>query len=178
MDFRKTNKTIYRYICNNCGNEFEKDYQCEPYRCRVCSELHTFRIEIVEKELIEQLCPICNSFFETSSFLNENIQDEHARWLANMVTHYRHNHISSWNRSWGRNGNQYRSGWGNQLDYDELKIDVNERAKRQILRKCKKYMIENGFKVDHIKMLNHTDDKTFNLYKTILGWNEHEKLIA
>lgn len=152
----------------NCGNEFVKDFDCDPHRCRVCHEYDSFEIDMEEVMIIEQLCPICNSYFETSHFLNEAIEGEHTRWLANMVTHYRHNHITSWNNMWGRNGNYYRNRWCDNISYDELKIDFNERAKRQILRKCKSYLIENKFTTDHVKQLEHSDIKTIHLYEKIL----------
>jgi len=84
-----------------------------------------------------------------------------------MVTHYRHNHLISWNKMWGKNGHNYRKGWYFS-EYAEKKTDVNERAKRQILRKCKDYMIANGFTADHVKQLTETDEKTIELYQKIL----------
>ena len=83
-------------------------------------------------------CPICNRWFEGSSYLFEEFKDdEKAIWLSNMVTHYRHTHITSWNKCWGYGGRFYRSGWFG--DYDTEKQKVNERAKRQIIRKAKDF---------------------------------------
>lgn len=178
MNFKKTNKVIYNYSCRNCGNEFEKDHECDPYICQECHQYGTFDLEIMTIEIIDQFCPICNSYFETSDFLNQEIKDEHVRWLANMVTHYRHNHISSWNHMWGNNGQNYRNGWFDHYNYDKLKIDYNERAKRQILRKCKKYMIDSGFTVEHVIQLSHTDNKTIELYEKLLGTVQRLKLAS
>lgn len=55
------------------------------------------------------------------------------------------------------------------INYEEMKSQVNERAKRQILRKCKKYMISNGFSVDDVKELDGTTQETINLYIKILN---------
>jgi hypothetical protein len=85
-----------------------------------------------------------------------------------MVTHYRHNHLKSWDGMWGKNGDYYRKGW-HHSEYPGDKKDVNARAKRQILRKCKDYMITNGFTVNHVRRLAKTDEKTIELYQKILG---------
>ena len=178
MNYKKINKIIYNYACRNCGNEFEKDHECNPYICNVCHGTGTIEMEIIKIEVIDQFCPICNSYFETSGYLNQEIEDEHAKWLANMVTHYRHFHITSWDKTWGRNGHHYRKVWCNNLDYDGMKVIVNERAKRQILRKCKKVMIDNGFTVEHVLQLSHTDNKTIELYKKLLDTEQRLKLAS
>ena len=86
-----------------------------------------------------------------------------------MVTHYRHNHIDSWNKCWGRHGSRYRSNWFG--DYEEEKIKVNERAKRQIIRKGKDILNRLGITPDHFRRLQNTEQKTMelankNLFKT------------
>lgn len=106
-------------------------------------------------------CPICLNYFPESEFLKTVFADERTRWLANMVTHYRHTHITSWNKCWGYGGRYYRTGWFG--DYDEEKEKVNERAKRQIIRKCTKYLIFNVITVDHFLELQNTSSETVEL---------------
>jgi hypothetical protein len=120
---------------------------------------------ILKKKIIENghfVCPICKETVLVSDYLQEVFkEDKGALWFANMVTHYRHEHITSWNKCWGYNGNNYRSGWFK--DYETEKALVNERAKRQILRKCKEYILETGFDITSFLKLKHTDEKTLNL---------------
>lgn len=70
---------------------------------------------------------------------------------------------------WGAYGYYYRQGWNSTKDYDEMKHEVNEQAKRQILRKCKQFMIENGFTAEHVKALKGTTEKTYELYQKTLN---------
>ena len=73
--------------------------------------------------MTHRICPICNHHFIASDYLVEILADDpKARFIANMVTHYRHNHIAYWNRCWGRNGDYYRKNWFG--DYDEEKQTV------------------------------------------------------
>lgn len=158
----------YHYRCVECGNEFYNLKYIDPYKCHDCGASYPFSREYEEKieEIEQQYCPICNVFFETSDYIKEHIEDEHVRWLANMVTHYRHCHITTWNKVWGKNG--YGSHNLDESTYDKEKAKVNERAKRQILRKCKDYMVKDGFKVEHIKQLQNTEKKTIELYEKLL----------
>ena len=106
-------------------------------------------------------CPICGNPFYCSDYLKSVIDDELVLWFANMIMHYRHNHIESWNKCWSKNGNSYRQRWFK--DYDSEKRKVNERAKRQIIRKCKNYLIEIGMTVEHVMQLQFNDQKTTDL---------------
>ncbi len=111
-------------------------------------------------------CPICGKYFESSEYLNSIFKSENSRWFANMVTHYRHNHITSWNKCWGHNGGYYRRGWFK--DYGVEKSLVNERAKRQILRKCKNYILENNFIKDDLLALQGNTEETINLFDKVI----------
>ena len=168
MKYNKFLKKGYTFTCRKCGNKFEKEDNYIPNKCSNCHGQKTFDFKKGTIEIIEQLCPICNEYFETRPYLNKLFTDEHARWVANMVTHYRHAHITSWNKMWGYHGQYYTSGWYNG-DYDDLKRKINERAKRQILKKCEKEMKADGFKVDHVKLLKNTDAATLKLYVKKLG---------
>jgi hypothetical protein len=107
-------------------------------------------------------CPICKEYFYESEYLRTAIDSPKTLWLANMVTHYRHTHISSWNKCWdGRAGNYYRSGWFG--DYEKEKRLVNERAKRQIIRKCTDYLKMQKITVKDFEGLEYNDEKTIEL---------------
>ena len=115
-------------------------------------------------------CPMCEKYFNESEYLRKVIETEKTLWLANMVTHYRHHHIKSWNRCWSyRSGNYYRSGWFG--DYEEEKSKVNERAKRQIIRKCTAYLIHFNIEVKDFEGLQYNDDATIELAKKKLQIN-------
>lgn len=107
-------------------------------------------------------CPLCNSFFAPSAYLNSVfIDNPKVNYLAHLTMHYRHRHIRYYNR-WVGYHSRYR-------DYDSFKIEVNNRAKRNILRKCKKFLREHKFTVQDFVRLRHTDQKTLDLAHKILG---------
>ena len=117
---------------------------------------------------LNKICPICARKVEQSDYLNQIFKDEpEVNYLAHMVTHYRHNHIESWNKCWGRNGSRYRNNWFG--DYEEEKIKVNERAKRQILRKGLPILKELDIRPEHFERLQHTEIKTLELAKKLLN---------
>ena len=117
-------------------------------------------------------CPICGELYDGSDYLKTVFQDQRSLWLANMVTHYRHNHISWWNNCWGRYGNSYRGYWFK--DYDEEKAKVNEAAKRQIARLSKGFLMRNGIGVIHFTALQGTTEKTIESVRKILEPDIHD----
>ncbi len=120
-------------------------------------------------------CPICNDYFPVSDYLKSVIKDRKTLWIANMIMHYRHNHISSWNKCWNGNGVAYRSGWFS--NYDNEKRKVNERAKRQIVRKCAGYMISKNITGKHFAKLLHNDKETIKLVKLMLDKRNEQYLL-
>jgi hypothetical protein len=117
---------------------------------------------------LNKICPICARKVEQSDYLNQIFKDEpEVNYLAHMVTHYRHNHIESWNKCWGHNGSRYRRNWFG--DYEEEKIKVNERAKRQILRKGLPILKELDIRPGHFEHLQNTEVKTIELAKKLLN---------
>jgi hypothetical protein len=108
-------------------------------------------------------CPFCHNWHQASVYLGRHISDERTRWMANMVTHYRHHHIMSWNKCWGRNGGFYRNGWFNEDDYEKKKKEYNERAKRQIIRKCAAFMNNKGITLSNIEALQNTTAETLEV---------------
>lgn len=104
------------------------------------------------------LCPLCNRWFEGSPYLCSVFTTPQTLWIANLVTHYRHGHITSWNKCWGWGGGYYRSGWfGN---YDDEKAKVNERAKRQLIRGGFEMLRRNGVTPEDFQKLQNTTEET------------------
>lgn len=109
-------------------------------------------------------CPLCKDYFPESDHLKTVIDNKNTLWIANMVTHYRHTHIKSWNRCWNSySGNHYRSGWFG--DYESEKSEVNERAKRQIVRKCTEYLKHYSITLQDFEGLEFNDEKTLELIR-------------
>jgi len=107
------------------------------------------------------LFPLDGKYYPESDYLRTAIEDEKVRWLANCVTKYRHSKIVSWNRMWGkgRRGDAYRTA-ANFGDYEEEKTKVNNRAKRQMIRKCYPLFISLGVDATHFAELQNTDWET------------------
>ena len=114
-------------------------------------------------------CPSGNHLFNGSTYLGNLFADDpKAKWLANMVTHYRHNHIKSWNRNWGYNGHYYRKAYNFTKDqYARRKHEINERAKRQIARKAKAFLLANGIGISTLLKLEGTEQETIDLWKKL-----------
>lgn len=156
-EIKATNEYIYELYSE------DEDYVRAVERIRKLKAEH---IEILNSIKEKLFCPICSSEFLGSDYLRVVFKDYKTRWLANMVTHYRHNHITSWNKCWGKNGSRYRSNWFG--DYDAEKMKINERAKRQIIRKAKQYLNTNGINVSHFLELENTEERTITLATKVL----------
>lgn len=112
--------------------------------------------------LADLICPLCHTPVTRSSYLTNEFRDRpKAGYLAHLVTHYRHNHITSWNRCWEDGGHRYRRDWFG--DYDVEKQIVNERAKRQIIRKGKDVLIQLGITPTDFTELQSTEGKTLEV---------------
>ena len=113
-------------------------------------------------------CPICQKRHDMSSYLEKTFRkDKKAMWLANMVMHYRHEHITWWNKCWTYGGYRYRKA-AHFKDYNEEKSKVNEQAKRQIARKCKSYLKEYDIGLNAFKALQGTTQKTIETVNKVL----------
>jgi predicted amidophosphoribosyltransferase len=152
----------YCYDCAfdecKCGNRKKVD---EEY-CRDCErEIKQAQNKI---EYGFGICPLCGKEFNFSPYLYTVIPDEKARLIANLITHYRHIHQPSWNQSCHFIAKKY----GHDA-YEEAKKDHNNRAKRQIIRKCRAWLDENEIKAEHILMLSDNDEKTVKLIEEKLS---------
>ena len=119
----------------------------------------------LDEDIRETECLLCGKII-SSSYLNSVLKDDKVYQLACMVMHYRHEHVKYYNNSVG-----YVCHYTN-VEYEEFKTLVNERAKRQILRKAKDKLIEKGFGVKHFAELKNTDEKTLALARKILEKKE------
>ncbi len=133
----------------------------ETWECH-CS---VYKCECVDKQFF---CSVCDNYFQESKYLAEHIEDEKVRYVANMVTHMRHTHIKSWNRMWDKGaggGYQTAAHFG---DYDDEKEKVNERQKRNLIRKSKDFLKAHGINSAHFLQLQENDEKTIALAKKVL----------
>jgi len=129
----------------------------------------------VDPKPFDTYCPICKNFVEGSDYLyNVAFPDDYyAYWVANLVKHYRHEHISYYNRTMRSWSYAERNPEYMKLGYEEYKKLVNNRAKRQIIRailkdknltsECKKKLIKAILK------LKYNDAKTIELVNKMLG---------
>lgn len=129
----------------------------------------------VDKEVAYYFNVALNQYMKASEYLQEAISDGRVRWLANMVTYYRHT-LSSWNRCWGMYGDQYRGRWFK--DYEEEKAKVNERQKRKIIKLHAEFLTQNGIGVDHFEALQNTDYKTIEFAEVKLLGKKKKKLFV
>jgi hypothetical protein len=95
-------------------------------------------------------------------------KDQKTEWLADLVMHKRHNHIQYYN-----NGVGYVARFHN---YERFKEKVNNRVKRQIIRKHRAFLIQHEITVDNFSKLQSTDEDTIKLAKKSL-WNEKQTKI-
>ena len=115
-------------------------------------------------------CPICGEYYWQSAYLSGLDFDEKTKWLANMVCHYRHVHIPSYDFACKNKVYAQKIVRHNEYEYwKEMKIKTNERAKRQIWRKIGKYMLLHGTRdewIAAVKKLKNTTKKTIEVYTT------------
>lgn len=124
--------------------------------CRDCEQLE--RENENRKNYGADFCPICGQEFIFSSFLHGAIPNEKTRLIANLITHYRHVHQPSWNTSC-----HYISRYYGETAYENSKKEHNNRAKRQIVRKCKDWLIAKGITKQDLLDLKDNDEKTIAL---------------
>lgn len=133
-----------------CGNsKYRDDEMCGS--CKIAEEKKRFGFGI---------CPICGNEYKFSEYLHTAISDEKTRLIANLITHYRHEHQKSWESQY-----KYISRYcqNSESEYDKAKSEHNNRAKRQILRKCRKWINDNRITGDHFLQLQDNDTKTIEL---------------
>lgn len=74
--------------------------------------------------------PIMGAYFPLSQYLSSVFHGNNkALWLANMVTHYRHNHIKWWDKCWGRHGSRYQGHWFGEYEVEKQKVNESSKGK-------------------------------------------------
>lgn len=126
------------------------------------------RFITINKKQIERgylFCPVCKrEIYFYSDYLwevfNENI---YAYLAAVLVTHYRHDHIRYYDRSWKYGSYADKNKEYLYMSHEEYKTLVNNRAKRQIIRKIvKSQQLDLQTKKEMIRgftHLEHNDEK-------------------
>ena len=122
-------------------------------------EVTYLRVDEDDNDAYGCLCPLCNRWFRGSEYLETVFKEPRPLLLANLITHYRHEHL------------HYDKNYGFVVHYkgyatrDEYRSDINERAKRQYARKCTEWLKANGFTVEDVQKLKGTTPKTVAVWK-------------
>jgi hypothetical protein len=123
---------------------------------------------------MEIYCPVCKSDIRFHSYYLSSIFGEHTHTykVACLVTHYRHYHVSYYNK-----GVSYVSKYH---DYSIFKRKVNNRAKRQLIRAIQrdsKYSKDEVVSfVTAILDLESNDNKTIEMINNIIVLNQKNTL--
>lgn len=113
------------------------------------------------------ICPLCNNEIHRSEYLNSIFEDDnYAEWAANLVTHYRHDHIRYYDLSWQnwRYANK-NPEYQHAETHEDFKEVVNNRAKRQLIRAIKKNFSKDISRclIFSFLKLQSNDEKTIEL---------------
>jgi len=157
--------------CPMCTRILHIDYDFDHLNEEVMIKKDAVTIAAADVDKLKykqfHICPLCDRSINRSDYLGEIFADEpEVEWLANLFTHYRHDHIISWNNCLGRHGSRYRGHWFG--DYESEKIKVNERAKRQLIRKGHEIFRLNGVTPEHFERLQHTSIETKGVAQKLL----------
>jgi uncharacterized C2H2 Zn-finger protein len=106
-------------------------------------------------------CPLCGEWFGASDFLAGVFRgDDKAEFLANLVTHMRHEHVVYYNNSVNYVSHNH--------NYDHFKEQVN-RMKRRLIREARGFLVQHGFSSKDFCKLQSTDEVTRVLARKMLG---------
>lgn len=156
------------YACKNCGHQWVIGgrtarrgeaivcVKCHPLivgNCMACGtptvgaaarKVHgaiVCRTCFAEEESI--WCPKCERVFRYSGYLRfAFFGDRPGCHAAALVTHYRHEHVASYDRAWQDPHYARRIPY---YDRDLMREEVNNRAKRQLIRAIKKHVANETY---------------------------------
>lgn len=121
---------------------------------------------MARNELMES-CPLCGAPLRRSPHLEEAFKgDAYGLWLARTVTHYRHDHLTSYNRAYLSSAYARKIPGYSAMGHEAYRALVNERAKRQIIRGVLKSSLPREVKallIGAVPRLEHQDPKTIAL---------------
>ena len=159
--------SVYKVSCFN--------QECRTNTSSNANVKWAYESQLIRKtaSFYQVFCPLCKEWFGGSSYLSTVFTEERGLWLANMVTHYRHIHVKSWDKMWGRYGDFYqRAANYHDEDYEDRKSEINERAKRQIARKAPAFLRDNNIDIEVFKGLRGTSEKTIKVVNSKLTMNK------
>ena len=114
-----------------------------------------------ERYMTDNLCPICQKHFEPAEYLKGGFADDpKALFIANLVIHYRQEHINWFEAIEGIDA-QKKYRWYKGDDMERRR--VNESSKRQIIRKATEVLIALGITSETFKALGYTAPMTLEL---------------
>jgi hypothetical protein len=142
--------------------------------------------EVEPEQVWARACPLCGERVRRSEYLRRAFEeDPYGEWAANLVTHYRHEHIGYYDRTLHSAAYRAAAGVhvrhpredgdeenGRDYSYDAFKAAVNNRAKRQLIRGIlkasmpvrDKYALIAGF-----RRLEHNDEDTESVITVALS---------
>lgn len=128
----------------------------------------------------QYICPICNGEINQSEYLRHVFpDDDYAYFVACAVTHYRHDHIGSYEKMYRNSRYGDKNPLYRKLGHVEYKnVIINNRAKRQLMRgiyRNKKIKIQE--KINLIKAvicMRYNDDNTKKLRRELLDKLRHK----
>ena len=106
-------------------------------------------------------CPLCEKYVARNPRVSRSNLQPEVGWLPNMVVHYRHNHSTYYDRI----ARKIRTERGHR-NFRHL---VNERIRRQIIRKCWRFMRHHGIGAEHFEKLPGVGRKTIALARKKLS---------
>ncbi len=116
--------------------------------------------------VVQFTCPICFGLASHSEYLHEIFKDDPwAEYAACLVTHYRHQHVTYYDKSW--RSWRYASKNPEYKNHNQFKIIVNNRAKRQLIRAARKTFsrVESDKLINGFAKLQYNDEATIKLIK-------------
>ncbi|MEX0685019.1 MAG: hypothetical protein WD267_09620 [Balneolales bacterium] len=131
--------------------------------------------EVCKEILITQIqfyCPLCKAHHDESDFLATAIENEKTRWLANMVTHYRHVHMNIWDEKWGAGGYGHQSS--SQITYSIEKGNINNKSMQEIIKKATAFLTDHNITEYHFKTLQGSNRKTLDLASHLLNTSNEQ----
>lgn len=128
------------------------------------------------------MCLISECKIKESEYLVSIFKNRYALEIANNITHYRHEHINSYNAAGGTRSYNWhaQSAYADKAlrgkTWEDFKAEINNRAKRQIARAISKSNMQKEEKLNYITEILRMQDNeeattklVFKLRKKIIG---------
>ena len=120
----------------------ETDKRIDPDSLKRIANLQF--IDVATREWFMK-CPHCRMTIKESSYLKKIFKnDPFAYWAACSITHYRHDHINYYDKTWKYSRYGSYNPHYNPYYHENFKEKINKRAKRNIIRK----MFDSSFQAE------------------------------